>query len=205
MNDKAAVPILIEMLKDKNFIIQKNSVKALGDLKATESIENIIEMLDNSHIEVKVNAIKSLPDIYRLEIYGDGPEYLELLNLANNSRRIKFHGFVSEEKDIINAFIDADLMVLPSLVEEMPLSILEALAAKVPVLCTNHPTVKSIYGNYIFYLDNVEKELNEKIVQITTYANNEQKLNEGRKFASLYKWENNFKKIADCYKKLGLI
>ena len=34
---------------------------------------------------------------------------------------------------------------------------------------------------------------------------NKEKMKRGRNFASLYKWENNFKKIADCYKKLGLI
>lgn len=73
----------------------------------------------------------------KLNIVGDGPLYNELSTLIeslNAQDSIKFLGF---RDDIPAILSDSDVFVLSSVYEAMPMTILEAMANKVPVVCTN--------------------------------------------------------------------
>lgn len=75
---------------------------------------------------------------------------------------------------------------------------MELLAAGVLVLCTNLPSVKSIYKDHIFYIDNIKNELASTICKIV-FLNDEQLIKRGRNFAYNYTWEDHFKKIENAY------
>ncbi len=70
-------------------------------------------------------------------IAGDGPERAKIEELAAERNlgpdRVKFLGFRNDVTDLLAA---SDLFLLPSLTEGMPLSVLEAMAQRLPVLCT---------------------------------------------------------------------
>jgi colanic acid/amylovoran biosynthesis glycosyltransferase len=89
-----------------------------------------------------IRAMKNLIDQgYELELRlaGDGPRKQELINLANElgiSDRVVFLGFVTED-EVIRELQDSDLFVLPSFVEGLPVSAMEAMAVGVPVISTN--------------------------------------------------------------------
>jgi len=83
----------------------------------------------------------SLPNNINLHIYGKSdPDYLEKLTTFINHRklneRIHLHGYVtnSELPDVLN---NMDAFVLFSFNEGLPVSVLEALACGVPVLCSD--------------------------------------------------------------------
>jgi len=174
---------------------------SLNSQKTEKSIKKIIyigRLHYFKHVNYLIKAIQDLPENYYLEIYGDGEDRKRLENIAQNSLKIKFFGFFEKEKDISSAFSDADLMVLPSKMEEMPLSIMESLAARVPVLCSNLPSVKSFYQKNIYYVSNIEKDLKKRIWEVIN-SNNNQMIKKGRDFVSRFTWEQHFKKIDNNY------
>jgi colanic acid/amylovoran biosynthesis glycosyltransferase len=74
-----------------------------------------------------------------LRLAGDGPSKAHLQELVDALRladRVKFVGFLTEA-EVIDELQNADLFVLPSFVEGLPVSAMEALAIGVPVIATN--------------------------------------------------------------------
>ena len=75
----------------------------------------------------------------RLKLAGGGPSHDRLVEMASHlqiSDKVEFLGFVDETR-IIEELRQADLFVLPSFVEGVPVSAMEAMAIGVPVIATN--------------------------------------------------------------------
>lgn len=75
----------------------------------------------------------------RLSIAGSGPMQTELVRLTAElglSAAVSFTGRLDNER-ITTLYRSADLMLNPSLADNMPISVLEALACGVPVVSTN--------------------------------------------------------------------
>jgi glycosyltransferase involved in cell wall biosynthesis len=89
-----------------------------------------------------LEALKLLRDDghhFHLRLAGDGPCKLELQDLARNLQiedRVHFLGNVDEGR-LVSELQNADLFVLSSFVEGIPVSAMEAMAAGVPVIATN--------------------------------------------------------------------
>ena len=87
--------------------------------------------------------IRALPQIlekvshnFEIEIVGDGPYQEELLKLAENlgvASYIHFSGSVPYS-ELPQKYSDADLFILPSLAEGMPLVVLEAMGTGLPIV-----------------------------------------------------------------------
>ena len=79
----------------------------------------------------------------RLTIAGDGPERgrLEALASSIGPRNIRFAGFVG---DIPGLLASADLFVQASLWEGLPLSVIEAMAAGLPVVATEADGTRNV-------------------------------------------------------------
>jgi len=97
---------------------------------------------------------------------GDGPRRDELLGLTRSLEIDDKVIFAGERKDIPECLSIIDVMVLPSLWEGLPNVILEAIAAKCPVVATDVGGVSEIIinGKTGFLVENGNKaELAEKI------------------------------------------
>lgn len=78
-----------------------------------------------------------LPDI-RLTLVGDGPERAELEREARAkglSDRLSFVGYKSQS-EVAEILQDTDILVLPSFAEGVPVVLMEAMAAEIPVITT---------------------------------------------------------------------
>jgi glycosyltransferase involved in cell wall biosynthesis len=78
---------------------------------------------------------------------GDGPLLSDLKVLTKSARRpgsISFLGFVPEA---VQMFRGIDLLVMPSRSEGFPITLLEAMAAEVPVLVSDIEVYREILGN----------------------------------------------------------
>ena len=90
-------------------------------------------------INAFANAVKTIDGFERckLNIVGDGPLYNELqaqivsLQMQEHIHLLGFRG------DITAILDESDIFVLSSVYEAMPMTILEAMANKTPVICTN--------------------------------------------------------------------
>jgi colanic acid/amylovoran biosynthesis glycosyltransferase len=93
-------------------------------------------------LEFLIHALKLLLNQgheLELRIAGDGPRREELARLTTElelADRVHFLGFLDED-EIIRELQACDLFVLPSFVEGLPVSAIEAMAIGVPVIATN--------------------------------------------------------------------
>lgn len=81
--------------------------------------------------------IHDLPD-FRLTLIGDGPERVALQAMARDmglSRHVDFVGYKSQD-EVAQALTQQDVLVLPSFAEGVPVVLMEAMAAQLPVVTT---------------------------------------------------------------------
>ncbi|HIF9150947.1 TPA: glycosyltransferase family 4 protein [Photobacterium damselae] len=137
----------IQRLKNNNYKI----IGAVGLLIKRKGFHQIIE------------ALRFIDD-HALVIIGSGPEELALKNLAkeyNLSDRVIFTGFQQNSKEYYKFF---DIYCLCSYSEGFGLAMLEALSARIPLICSN----LDIYNEYfckkdvgLFEVDNINSLVSE--------------------------------------------
>ncbi|MFS8082940.1 MAG: glycosyltransferase family 4 protein [Ginsengibacter sp.] len=89
--------------------------------------------------------------VIELDIYGDGPLKMELQKLIEKNRLpVKLKGQVKNINAILPLY---DLCISSSLFEGFSLAILEAMAAKVPLLLSNIESFKEQCGETALYFD----------------------------------------------------
>ncbi|KRS11896.1 glycosyl transferase family 1 [Roseovarius atlanticus] len=92
--------------------------------------------------------VSDRPD-WHLDLIGDGPERKAIEARAralNLSDRVTFHGYRSQA-DVAEALGRTDLFVLPSFAEGLPVVLMEALAAAVPVVTTRIAGVSELVAD----------------------------------------------------------
>ena len=112
-------------------------------------------------------ARKKVPDLH-LWLVGGGPEADSLQDLARQLGIESYVCFAGERSDIGDWLAQADLFVLSSLTEGLPLSLLEAMAAGLPFIVTNvggMPEVAELSGAGTVVESRSEEALAEAIVQ----------------------------------------
>lgn len=103
-------------------------------------------LVPHKNIHLIVEAISKLPEHYTLDIFGDGPaknEVLEKINSLNLNSRVRLMGNVSKNK-LFDEMRKHDLFILYSSYEGLPHVILEAFAAKCPVVASNIPGTREV-------------------------------------------------------------
>jgi len=98
--------------------------------------------------DVLLEAARHLDDLpITISFVGDGSERARLEDLARNaglSDKVRFHGSVPDAARYMRAF---DVFVLSSRSEGTPITLLEAIAAKVPVVATTVGGVPDVVGS----------------------------------------------------------
>jgi glycosyltransferase involved in cell wall biosynthesis len=105
-------------------------------LIVTRNLEPIYDVATALHAFALVR--KQFPEA-KLTVAGEGEELGSLRNLAKKLSVADAVHFVGRlgRADIVELYHSADLMINPSLVDNMPISVLEALASEVSVVSTN--------------------------------------------------------------------
>lgn len=84
---------------------------------------------------------------FRLDVLGDGPELKEIKNfIASNDLKhlITLNGFIIDPTEFL---INSDLLVMPSLKEGLPMTLIEAVSVGLPVLANNVGAVSTLVKN----------------------------------------------------------
>ena len=101
----------------------------VGRLAAVKGLPVLFEAL--------TKVLPHIPDL-KVTLIGDGPERLGLEREARNmgvADSIEFAGYCSQS-EVAEMLRHTDLLVLPSFAEGLPVVLMEALAARVPVVAT---------------------------------------------------------------------
>jgi L-malate glycosyltransferase len=129
----------------------RNNFHIMDDEKIILSISTLNK---RKNIKLLLESFSLLPKDkpYKLLIAGDGPErsglesYSKKLNIAD---RTIFTGLISSRRNVVDLMLCSDVFVLSSLVEGLPLTILEAMASKTPVISTRVGGVPEVIINGI--------------------------------------------------------
>ena len=172
-----------------------------GDLKAV--IGTIANFYPPKGLEYLIEAAKLLDDPQKkFIIIGEGTGRMELEDLIkkNNLNNVFLIGAMSDAWKYLKAF---DIFVLPSVKEGFPWTIIEAMAAGVPVIATNVGAVPEIIENNEsgilieprdpkIIADSIEKLINNKDL-IEKFAQNGRKVVEDK--FSLEQMVNSFENL----------
>jgi len=108
----------------------------------------------------------------RLYIVGDGPyrgQLEELAGALNVGKEISFEGFIPETTEVYRYYKSADVLVLPSLMENFSITLLEAMGSRLPVIASNvegnSELIEDCYNGTLFAHGN-SGELAGKILTI---------------------------------------
>jgi glycosyltransferase involved in cell wall biosynthesis len=125
-----------------------------------------------------IHAIKGLSgENISLTLVGDGNQMTHLREISSGMDNIEFVGF---QKDIRPYLIAADALVMPSHREGLPMTLIEATAAGLPVIASNVGGIPTLVheNGYLFESRNIA-DIREKIIK---FRANRNKLNEKAKF-----------------------
>jgi glycosyltransferase involved in cell wall biosynthesis len=105
-------------------LVKRKGEKWVGTLAGLRKVKDLPRL---------VRAFSRLPEDWHLVIAGEGPERAAIVAEAERLRiedRVHLPGFVAEPKDLVGLF---DTFALSSTSEQFPISVIEAMAAGVPV------------------------------------------------------------------------
>ncbi len=118
-------------------------------------------------------ALKRMPELQLLMV-GEGDEKEAALRLAKElsiEKHIIFEPFRQDVPDVLNA---ADIFILPSLWEGLPIGLLEAMSMGKAVIASNvdgtSEIIKNNYNGCLIALNNLQNELAEKIILLANDA-----------------------------------
>jgi len=192
-----AIVVIPNGVAEKYFIKKK---------KGENSVPHLLfvgRLAPQKNLSLLIEAVAQMQASAVVDIVGDGEERgnIEALIQKYNLQNVKLHGKKTGE-ELLEFYKSADIFVLPSLKEGVSLSMLEALAAGLPIVASDSPEIRPILAecgvliqdptatNYARALDTVLS--NKNIIQNLSI--------EAVKKAYSYSWENVLSAIEDTYK-----
>lgn len=148
--------------------LKKFGVRNLNNRKRTELdipedklwVLSVGELIPRKNHEKLIRAIASFEDVF-LTIAGKGDlfeDYQKLINELNIHERVKLLGFRTDISELCES---ADVFAFPSLQEGLPVALMEAMACRKPVICSNirgnTDLVENNKGGYLFDPNSVEE------------------------------------------------
>jgi glycosyltransferase involved in cell wall biosynthesis len=138
------------LIREKREII-KPSFLVASHLRESKGIQDLIEAINLLSIEIKDQIV--------ITVYGDGPYKKMLIDKIEKYRLEKCFVFMGSKSNLNEIFSQYDYMLQPTHMECFSLSILESLAANVPVITTNvggnTEVIISGENGYIFEAKNI--------------------------------------------------
>ncbi len=131
--------------------------------------------------------------------YRDVDEMIESRQLGD---AVRWTGYVDGE-ELIRAYREADVFVLPSRYEGFGLPVLEAMACGTPVICSNRSSLPEVAGDAAVLVDPDDIEgLTGAIVSVLTDSDRSDRLRvKGLQRAALYSWRRTAEETLEVYKK----
>ena len=138
---KPGISIIHNGIDIKKYNIERIDIRnklKLGDNFTAIMVASFTQVKGYDILLKSINILINNGFSFIMMLVGDGPEYnsIELLskNLNINKDYIRFLGNRNDVFDLLNA---SDMFILPSRLEGLPISILEAMSQRLPVIATN--------------------------------------------------------------------
>ncbi|MGA3231961.1 glycosyltransferase family 4 protein [Lactiplantibacillus pentosus] len=152
--------------------------------------------------DILIRALSELPEEVPIvcNLLGDGPMLQECKNLAarlNVSSKVQFRGVVDSVQQY---YRQSDVAVLISDYEALPISLVEALAQRLPIIASHVGGIDELIHENGFLVDNDPKQIAEKIILL--YQSNQMaqlKRNSYRIYEHQYTEQAMLEQTQACY------
>jgi len=148
---------LDRIASDEKLLVIYNGIEGKAESR------NKSARLDNNHVTLicvaRLSKQKNIPCLlramgqlegdFRLQIVGTGPDELELKRLSKTLGVESKVSFLGESEEVFRVLDAADIFVLSSDWEGLPIAIIEALSAGLPVVATNVGGVSEIVSDAV--------------------------------------------------------
>ncbi len=153
-------------------------------------------------VHLLIEAFKDLKGDFSLAIVGDGPEIGNLKKQAKGLK-VRFTGQL-EGMELVKEINKGDLFVMPSLVEGMPIRLLEAWSAKLPVLATRVGDNEVYINDGIngFLCETTTDSIKDNLERVLKNKNLKRIAEQGFKDVQKYAWVNIAKKTSFAYREV---
>lgn len=133
-----------------NRLQQYSTSKQMPEIPASFQILFVGRLEWAKGTDVLIEAFGLLPRIWNAHLYiaGNGPELPNLKYAVRKFKILEHVHFLGYRKDVATLYRSADLVVLPSRSEGIPLVALEALACGTPVLVTRVGSLPELFRKY---------------------------------------------------------
>ena len=179
---------------DNSFTLKNvinNRDKICGNLK----LFTLSPIIKRKQVLKTIKLFKNVDFDFSFDIYGDGEEREELINLIRNDGRFKYKGFISSDK--IN-FKEYDALVSLSLSEGLPNSVIEALYLGIFAILSpisSHKYISEFSRKALILKNYDESVIKSKLIYL---LNNRESIIDLKKFRNYFRKErmiNDYKKI----------
>jgi glycosyltransferase involved in cell wall biosynthesis len=154
----------------ENFIKESvpREIRKLDSKKITIGIVGALTKRKNQRFIIEWLAKTKNKDV-RVVLFGDGKDFEMLSNLAQKyhvSDRVEFAGWVQDQGIV---YSQIDLLVIPSIVEGVPLVMLEAAIRRVPVLATDLAGISDFLPKEMLFIVNDINDFEDKFNTLIQY------------------------------------
>lgn len=131
--------------------------------------KGLFELLDALEVLVKKGR-----NVF-LNLVGGGTDFDKLLHVVKDKgliERVKFHGMISEKKDLAEIYKSSNVFVLPTYHEGFPRVLYEAMIMRIPIITTFVGTISFLMTDGYNCLQIVPKSVDSIIENIEKLINN---------------------------------
>ncbi len=177
----------IRKIKARKF--ERPTVCVVGRLTKQKNVDLII----NGVALIK----KELPRV-QLKVVGKGPEYENLKRLVKKKgleRDVEFLGFLPKHSDVIRTLKASHLYVSASELEGFGITVLEAMAAKLPCLLSRIQAFEEVTQKNAVFFDNKEEFAKKAINLLRNRKRYINQINRQDNIVKEYDWERIIERI----------
>ncbi len=157
------------------------------------------------NIEQLLLSLVGISHKYDTKIVGSGPEFMKLKMLSTKLKlsNVSFPGRLDGNK-LLSTYLWADIFILPSRGEGMPLTLLEAMATKLPCIGTDVSGIRSLINSkngLLVKLDDIQ-DMKNSIVKLTSTEKYSMMSENALQTANEYRWDTVIDSIVNLYQKM---
>lgn len=189
---------------DSNAINEENQIEKQKVVLYAGGIKKEYGVLELVKLFKKIDSNE-----WRLDIYGDGPDLIQIQELAKECNNIRVYGMVSNE-DVLKAQREARILINPRRNQiftkySFPSKLLEYMSSGTPVLSYELDGIPAEYLQYFFHIPDKKDGLEIALSYVMSLSDDEldEKGREALEFVASYKNSKvQCKKIIDMFQEL---
>lgn len=153
------------------------------------------------NVPMLLKALQQTNRSVQLDIVGDGEEYAEIQRIieSENISNVILHGRLEREA-VFDFYERCHALIMPSLYEAQPLVLLEAMAARIPIIGTNVIGVAEHIGDAGIVVEPTVEGIQHGIEQFyARYGELNELVKRGSLKADAMRWKNTIKQYEELY------